>query len=663
MNQEEHYLKTEIYELVRRDPAIFEFLQSGSLDGIWYWDIERQDQEWMSPRFKELFGYRDDEIPNTTAWWQANIFPEDLAVALDNFTKHLTDPSHAYDQIVRYRHRDGGTVWVRCRGLAIRDEQGKPLRLLGAHTDITALKRAEEDLRRQTSELRDARDAAEHTNRAKSIFLANVSHEVRTPLSAVIGTAELLGDTDLTLRQRDHLDTISESAETLLAVINDILDFSKIEAGKFTSEHAPLSLREHLAHVMRSLAPRVRGKNVALVTDVADDVPDALVGDPLMLRQVLSNLLSNGIKFTEQGEVILRVRLQGLTDQDVTLRVEVADTGIGVSPDKQQVIFEEFVQADASTTRRYGGTGLGLAITSRLVVAMGGQIGVESEPGRGSTFHFTARFGLDRAGPAGAPAPPEPVADLRPLRVLLAEDSVANQRIAVGMLEKGRHTVTVVSTGTAAVDACNTQPFDLIVMDLQMPEMDGYEATRRIRQRESDTGAVRTPIVALTARASRGDKDLCLAVGFDGYLTKPFRSRQLREVIATSLAAKERRGTGTETVAADTGLDWDSALQAVDGDHQLLKKVLRGFLDQHSSLVAELRDALQAGDTPVVRRVAHTIGGSLRLFHGARVVTLAQELEDLCLAGSLDQLPAGWRALDAALAAVVTDIRGWVKKS
>ena len=428
MSHAEHYLKTELYELLRNDPAIFDFLQSGSLDGIWYWDVDRLDQEWMSPGFKELFGYRDDEIPNTSAWWMANIFPEDQAVALDNIGKHLADANYPYDQIVRYRHRDGRTVWVRCRGLAIRDAHGKPHRVLGAHTDITALKHAEEDLRRQAAALREAKETAERANRAKTIFLANVSHEVRTPLNAVIGTTELLGETDLTPLQRDHLRVISESAEALLAVINDILDFSKIEAGKLTSEQLPLPLRDLLDNVVKSLALPIRGKNVALVTDIADDVPDALVGDALLLRQVVSNLLSNAIKFTEEGEVVLRVRLQELTDHDVTLRVEIADTGIGISPDKQQVIFEEFVQADASTTRRYGGTGLGLAIVSRLVDSMDGHIGLESEPGKGSTFHFTVRFGLDAAAGARAPAAREPVADLRPLRVLLAEDSVANQR-------------------------------------------------------------------------------------------------------------------------------------------------------------------------------------------------------------------------------------------
>ena len=660
MSEKEHYLKKELYELVRSDPAIFEFLQAGSLDGIWYWDVERQDQEWMSPRFKELFGYRDDEIPNTSEWWMANIFPEDRDVALDNFAKHLADPAHPYDQIVRYRHRDGSSVWVRCRGLAVRNERGEPIRLLGCHTDVTALKRAEEDLRRQAAELRDARDAAERANQAKGTFLANVSHEIRTPLNAVIGTAELFADTDLTPAQHDYIGAIRESAEALLDIINDILDFSKIEADKLQSEQRPFRLRDRLDNLVKSLAPRLHGKPVAMRIDVADDAPEALLGDARLLRQVLANLLSNAIKFTERGEIALRVHVQELTVDAVTLRFEVADTGIGIPPHKQRVIFEEFVQADASTTRRYGGTGLGLAIASRLVDALGGTIGLQSEPGAGSTFHFTARFGLDLAAPAEAPRPPELDVELRPLHVLLVEDSVANQRVGAGMLEKLRHTVRIVADGAAAVEACDAERFDVILMDLQMPGMDGYEATRAIRRREQHEGAARTPIVALTARASSGNEELCMATGFDGYLAKPYRSRELLSAMAAVVPAAESVPAGEAPPASPSAiarLDWNAALETVDGDRELLGKMIEGFVGQQPALVDELREALREGDLPVARRVAHTIGGSLRSFDGARVVALANDLEDRCREGAADQAAATWRALEQELAEVMVELR------
>ena len=707
MSQDEHYLKQELYELVRSDPAIFEFLQAGSLDGIWYWDVERQDQEWMSPRFKELFGYRDDEIPNTSEWWMANIFPEDRDLALDNFARHLADPGHPYDQIVRYRHRDGGTVWVRCRGLAVRNERGEPIRLLGCHTDVTALKRAEEDLRNQAAELREARDAAERANRAKSTFLANVSHEIRTPLNAVIGTAELLDDTGLTPVQHDYLGAIRESAEALLDVINDILDFSKMEADKLQRERRPFRLRERLGNLVKSLAPRLHGRPVAIRSDVADDAPDALLGDARLLRQVLANLLSNAIKFTERGEIALRVRVQEAGGETVTLRFEVADTGIGIPPDKQRVIFEEFVQADASTTRRYGGTGLGLAIASRLVEALEGKIGLESEAGKGSTFHFTARFGRDAGAPAEAPRPAEPDAAPRPLHVLLVEDSVANQRVGAGLLRKLGHGVRIVTDGAAAVEACAAERFDVVLMDLQMPGMDGYEATRAIRRREQEEGAPRTPIVALTARASRGNEELCIAAGFDGYLAKPYRSRELGEAIAAVAPAAEpdraqdapsaeagraqetpsaEAGRAQETPSAETGhapeasaaetgrasetpaaapasrLDWRAALEAVDGDRELLDRMIDGFVGQEPALAAGLRDALRAGDLPAARRAAHTIGGSLRSFDGARVVALAADLEDRCREGSAPGAAAAWRALEPELAAVMAELRDRVGK-
>ena len=664
MSQEEHYLKTELYALVRSDPAIFEFLQAGSLDGIWYWDVERQDQEWMSPRFKELFGYRDDEIPNTSEWWMANIFPEDRDVALDNFAKHLADPNHPYDQIVRYRHRDGSSVWVRCRGLAVRNERGEPIRLLGCHTDVTALKRAEEDLRRHAAELQDARDAAERANQAKSIFLANVSHEIRTPLNAVIGTTELLGDTGLTPVQLEHLDAIRESAEALLDIINDILDFSKIEAGKLVSEQVPFRLRDRLENLVKSLAPRLHGKPVTMVTDVAPDAPDALVGDARLLRQVLANLLSNATKFTAHGEIVLHVRRQELTADAVTLEFAVADTGIGIPPDKQRVIFEEFVQADASTTRQYGGTGLGLAIASRLAGILGGSIGLESEPNRGSTFHFTARFGLGAAGAVETPRDRDPIVALRPLRVLLVEDSVANQRVATGMLEKMKHTVRVVTDGAAAVEACAAERFDVVLMDLQMPRMDGYEATRAIRRREQEQGAPRTPIVALTARASMGNEALCLSAGFDGYLPKPYRSRELLDAISAQVEGTEQAMAPAAPAGfspPDTRLDWDAALEAVDGDRELLGKVIDGFLGQQPALLVELREALRSGNLPVAKRVAHTVGGSLRLFQGARVVALANDLEDRCRAGSSEAVEAAWRTVDPELAAVVVELREWLR--
>ena len=530
--------------------------------------------------------------------------------------------------------------------------------------DTAALQHAEEDLRRQADELREARDAAERANRAKSTFLANVSHEIRTPLNAVIGSAELLGATNLTQEQQQYVEAVHVSAEALLDIINDILDFSKLEADRVDVDASPFRLRERIGAWVRSLAPRLHEKPVTLCTEFEDDVPDALVGDQRLLRQVLANLLSNAIKFTKSGHIILRVRTETRDEADVTLGFDVEDTGIGIPPEKQQVIFKEFVQVDASTTRHYGGTGLGLAIAARLVDVLGGRIGLESEPGVGSTFHFTARFVPSTPGSTAievAKAAGEAAA-LGPFRILVVEDSVANQQVAIGMLQKAGHAVRLATNGAAAVAATSAGSYDVVLMDLQMPEMDGYEATRIIRHREAETGAPRMAIVALTARASRGSETYCLKSGFDGYLLKPYRSRDLFEAIAAAVGIEgASSGAGTRVGGSGSArLDWDAALSAVDGDRELLGKVLGGYLGQQSELVDELRSALDRGDLAVARRVAHTIAGSLRLFEKAEVVVLAHQLEDRAREGDGGGAARAWALLEPELNAVETELRSWV---
>jgi PAS domain S-box-containing protein len=724
-----------------------------------------------NPKMAEILGYPIAELIGKTAPEVTQ--PDDLAPNLALFGALMRGEIPTFTMEKRFFQKDGRAVSTYLTVSLQRDARGDPAYAIVMAQDISELKRLE-------GELRLAKEAAEAANRAKDEFLANVSHEIRTPMNAILGMTELALDTPLAEDQRHYLRTVKSAADNLLGMLNDLLDFSKIEAGKLELDRAEFSLRATVGDTLRVLAMRAHRKGLELISHVHPDVPDAVVGDAGRLRQVLLNLVGNAIKFTEQGEVVVQVDNAETpeTGGEVFLRFAVSDTGIGIPPEKLEAIFRAFEQEDTSTTRRYGGTGLGLTIAVRLVDLMAGAIVVESQPGRGSTFTFTGRFGLaanpsppvaarplvllhglrvlivddnatnrrileewlrgwrmapaavgdglaaldalwdavavgqpyalvlldarmpdtdglalaakirkraelsatriilltsgDRPGdpdrsralridahllkpvqqdelldtfyqvlgrdPADAPASPVPTPGpgqgLPPaaaaLRILVAEDNEFNVQLLEQLLRRRGHQVSLANNGRDVLVLAEHERFDLLLLDVHMPELDGFQVVHAIREREHTTGG-HLPIIALTARSRKDDRERCLAAGMDDYLSKPVQAADLWAAI--DRAGRER----SRDPQPDLGLlDPHVLLAACGGDPLILERIgqaLRARLPDH---VAEVQDAVRSMNTPRLREAAHRLYGMVAAFSTA-AGCVASDLEDAAARGQLEE--------------------------
>ena len=602
----------------------------------------------------EFFGVERKDLLGQTLIGYTH--PDDRPRAAEQIRKLIAGEADSWRWESSFLRKDGTQRWGDVAASAIRGPDGRFISGITVIADITARKLQEEELRK-------VREAAEAANRAKSAFLATMSHEIRTPMNAILNTAAFALETGLTQQQRQYMTVIETAARGLLALINHILDFSKIEAEMLELESEPFQLMEVLDEVTQIFRATVIENGVELVVQAGSDVPRTLVGDAHRLRQVLINLVGNAFKFTEHGAVALDVSVTPASVIPVELTFAVRDSGIGIPKEKQGQLFQAFSQADSSTTRRYGGTGLGLAISLRLAKLMGGDLSLVSEPGVGSTFTLTARFGVRSQNEASTdetttlPATRSPSAgsaEFKDLRVLLAEDNEGNRFVASELLSRFGFHIDVAVNGVEAVQMALHRPYACVLMDVQMPEMDGIEATRRIRR---DAGFEALPIIAMTANAMKGDQEAFLAAGMNDYVPKPIDRNALLAALRRQLG-RPAAGAVPESVPAAVpatlrSVDRQGAFERLGVSRETLERLLARFAEGLPRGLAMLDAAVTARDHDAVRLHAHSLSGSAGTLAVDRLRWAAAALEAAGRArrGPLDELLASVKAEAAAVVA------------
>jgi PAS domain S-box-containing protein len=658
-----------IEQLLEESELRFRILTRATNEAVWDWNME-SDSVWWNRNVQTLFGYDEEVVGATSVWRNENVHPDDRERIVNSLQAHMRRNEDFWSGEYRFRRADGSYADIFDRGYILRDHNGRAIRMIGSMMDVTKRKRE--------MELARARDAALESARLKSQFLANMSHEIRTPMNSIIGMTDILLHTDLTSEQREFMEIVRMSGESLLTIINDILDFSKIEAGKLKFETLDFEPRTAVEETIMMLQEQSHVKKLQLSWFVDPNVPSAVCGDPGRLRQVLTNLVSNAIKFTPGGEIKVRATKEMESDTHVVLRFEVADMGIGVPEEARACLFQPFSQVDASTTRRYGGTGLGLAICKQLVNLMAGQIGCDSVPEKGSTFWFTARFEKPSrpAAPGGVSLAADPkVVDARRRlpaatrhrrRVLIAEDNPYNQKVVLRQVREMGFGADAVANGIEVMEALNRISYDLVLMDCQMPEMDGYECSAEIRRREDHMKHV--PIIAMTAHVMKEDRDKCLAAGMDDFLSKPVRVAHLEDVLVRWLAGSAERmvieaapassdsaadrpgadaleGEPPETESSYPPVDLEIFMELAGNNEDRLQELADRYVRQTAEQLLKLRDAIATGVAPDVKCIAHSAAGSSAMCGMKPMVALLRELERM---GQANQLAAAPRAYSKA---------------